>query len=197
MIEEQLFEADLTLTILLQLLSFYTRVTIQYDVEHNGDETPNDNTRTSDKENNNSNNNNTANGTKRRKKKKKKGNDDGGGLHDESGKAKFEGQLKEEAFKGIVLECGKPAIQARIIRESCITYANAQKQPHVADSIFYKTPIQRSDFVNAVEDPTAYQYDNSGTTKEDPYKKKAEEQRVSFLLDTGTQSSHDSGADII
>ena len=106
-----------------------------------GDETPNNNMRTSDEENNNSNNNTTANGTKRRKKKKKKGNGGGGGSHDESGKAKFEGQSKEEAFKGIVLKCGKPAIQAQIIRESCITHANAQKQPRVADSIFYKTPI--------------------------------------------------------
>ena len=93
-----------------------------------GDETPNDNTRTSDEENNNSNNNTTGNGTKKRKKKKKNGNGNGGGgLHDEAGKTKFEGQLKEEAFKGVVLECGKPAIQAQIIREACITHANAQK----------------------------------------------------------------------
>ena len=91
------------------------------------------------------------------------------------------------AFKGVVLECGKPVIQAWIIREACKTHANAQKQPRIADSIFYKSPIQRSDFVNAVEDPTAYQYDNSGTTKEDPYKKKAEEQRVTFLLKIQTQ----------
>ena len=91
-----------------------------------GDETPNDNTRTSDEENNNSNNNTTGNGTKKRKKKKKKGNG-GGGSHDEAGKTEFEGQSKEKAFKGVVLECGKPAIQAQIIREACITHVNAQK----------------------------------------------------------------------
>ena len=108
-----------------------------------GDETPNNNTRTSDEENNNSNNNTTGNGTKKRKKKKKKGNvgNVGGGSHDEAGKTKFEGLSKEEAFKGVVLECGKAAIQAQIMREACITHANGQKQPRVADSILYKTPI--------------------------------------------------------
>ena len=78
-----------------------------------GNEMPNDNTRTSDEENNNSNNNNTGNGTKKKKKKKKgNGENGGGGSHDEAGKTKFEGQSKEEAFKGVVLECGKAAIQA-------------------------------------------------------------------------------------
>ena len=38
-----------------------------------------------------------------------------------------------------------------------------------------------------MEDSTAYQYDDSGTTKEDPYKKKAEEQRVTFMLKIQTQ----------
>ena len=111
-----------------------------------GDETPNNNTRMSDEDNNDSNNNNTTttrNGTKKKKKKKKgNGGNGGGGLHDEAGKTKFEGQSKEEAFKGVVLECGKAAIQAQIMREACITHANGQKQPHVADSILYKTPIQ-------------------------------------------------------
>ena len=38
-----------------------------------------------------------------------------------------------------------------------------------------------------MEDPTRYEYINSGTTKEDPHKKKAEEQRISFLLKFQTQ----------
>ena len=91
-----------------------------------GDETPNNNTRTSDEDNNDSRNNNknTKNGTKKKKKKKKANG--GGGSHDEAGK-KFEGLSKEEAFKGVILECGKAAIQARTMREACITHANGQK----------------------------------------------------------------------
>ena len=149
-----------------------------------GDETPNNNTRTSDEDNNNSNNttnNTTKNGT-RKKKKKKKGN--GAGGHDEK---KFEGLSKLDAFKGVVLECGKPAIQARFIRDACITYANEQKQARVADSILYNTQLEASDFVNAVENPAAYQYQEGGATKENAEKKKAEEKRVDYMIKLQTQ----------
>ena len=92
-----------------------------------------------------------------------------------------------EAFKGVVLECGKSAIQARTMRDACITYANAQKQPHVADSILYKTPLETSDFVNEVENPAVYQYEEGGTIKENAAKKKAEEKRVDYMIKIQTQ----------
>ena len=155
-----------------------------------GDKTPNNDTRTSDKvyNNNNNNKNTTANGTKKKKKKKKRGNGGSDASEDNLGKVKFERQSKEDAFKGIVLECGTPVIQARIMREAYVSHANAQKQPHVADSIFYKSLLTTSDFVTAVEDPTQYKYDDAGTTKVDPLKKKAEEARVSFLIKFQTQA---------
>ena len=144
-----------------------------------GDETPDNNTRTSDEDNNNSNNTTNNNTKKRKKKKKKKGNGNGAGGQDER---KFEGLSKLDAFKGVVLECRKPAIQARTIRDACITYSNEQKQPHVADSIRYNTPLRTSDFVNEVENPAAYQYEEGGTTKEDAGRKKAEERRVDYMI---------------
>ena len=147
-----------------------------------GEETPNNNTRTSNEDNNN--NSNTTNNTKKRNKKKKRNNRNGGNGHDEK---KFEGLSKLDAFKGVVLECGKPAIQARTMRDACITWCNEQKQPLVADSIRYNTPLQISDFVNAVEDPTRYQYLDAGVTREDAGKKKSEERRVGYMIKIQTQ----------
>ena len=86
-----------------------------------GNETPPNNTTTSNETNNN---NTPGNGTTTTK-KKKKGNGGNGSTEQDNPKTKFEGLSKEADFKGVVLECGKPAIQTRLMRKACVSHANA------------------------------------------------------------------------
>ena len=53
--------------------------------------------------------------------------------------------------------------------------------------LLYNTQLEASDFVNTVENPAAYQYQESGATKENAKKKKAEEKRVDYMIKLQTQ----------
>ena len=54
----------------------------------------------------------------------------------------FEGLSKEDAFKGVVIKCRKPAIQSRDLPDPCWAYSNTKNQPQVADSIKYKKRLE-------------------------------------------------------
>ena len=66
---------------------------------------------------------------------------------------KFEGLLKEENFKGVVIKYGKSAIQSRLLRLAATTHVNAKNQPFVVNLITFKEPITVKQFVNTRENP--------------------------------------------
>ena len=66
----------------------------------------------------------------------------------------FKGLSKEEFFKGVVIEDSKLAIQARNLRDALWTHSNNKNQPRVADSIKYKKPLKKKQFVTAKLDST-------------------------------------------
>ena len=98
----------------------------------------------------------TTNGTATKRKncvinKKKKNKDKGNG---KPTGPPFEGLSKEEVFKGVVIEAGKPAIQARNLRDALWTHSNNKDQSRVADSIKYKKPLTKKQFLTAKLDKT-------------------------------------------
>ena len=97
----------------------------------------------------------------------------------------FEGLSKEEVFKGVIIEAGKPAIQARNLRDAVWTHSNNKNQPRVAGSIKYKKPLTRRQFVTVKLDPSNYMVDKddgSGDQFADPALKRTEELAVDHLI---------------
>ena len=83
---------------------------------------------------------NRVNNNKKKNKDKNKGKPTG---------PPFEGLSKEEVFKGVVIDAGKPAIQARNLCDAVWTHSNNKNQPAVADSVKYKKPLTKRQFVTA------------------------------------------------
>ena len=101
----------------------------------------------------------------------------------------FEGLWKEDDFKGVAIECGKPAIQSQNLCLACKTHANTKNQPLVADSIKFREPICSTQFFNAVIDPVNYMVMKSDniSLEENACKKKTEESRVDYQIRFQTQ----------
>lgn len=96
---------------------------------------------------------------------------------------KFEGLSKESNFKGVVIECRKPSIQAQNLCLTCKAHANAKNQPFVTDSIKFKEPIIAKQFVNTRENTVNYTVkSDDGSDKVDDEMKKIEQERVSHQI---------------
>ena len=123
-------------------------------------------------------NTNTTNGTATKRKNcvnnnKKKNKDKG-----KPTEPPFEGLSKEEVFKGVVIEAGKPAIQARKLCDAVWTHSNNKNQSHVADSIKYKKPLTKRKFITAKLDAANWMVDKddgSGNQIAEPALKRTEE----------------------
>ena len=102
--------------------------------------------------NNNTIINNTQGKDNNKKKKKKYGKGNRNGKQNTT-ETKFEGLLKEENFKGVVIKYGKSAIQSRLLRLAATTHVNAKNQPFVVNLITFKEPITVKQFVNTRENP--------------------------------------------
>ena len=97
----------------------------------------------------------------------------------------FQGLSKEEVFKGVVIDAGKPAIQARNLCDAVWKHSNNKNQPVVADSVKYKKPLMRRQFVTARLDPSNYMVDRddgTGGQVKDPALKRTEELSVDHLI---------------
>ena len=95
----------------------------------------------------------------------------------------FEGLSKEDAFKGVVIECGKPAIQSRDLCQACKAHSNTKNQPQVADSIKYKKPLQLDQFITAATDLSKWMVpDRNNGTKVNPDKKSTKEMKINYLV---------------
>ena len=119
---------------------------------------------------------NCVNKKTKKKKDKKKGKPTG---------PPFQGLSKEEVFKGVVIDAGKPAIQARNLRDTVWTHSNNKNQPAVADSVKYKKPLTKKQFVTAKIDASNYMVDKddgSGNQVKDPALKRTEEISVDHLI---------------
>ena len=95
----------------------------------------------------------------------------------------FEGISKEDAFKGVVIECRKPAIQSRNLCEACWSHSNTKNQPQVANSIKYKKPLDSNHFVTATLDSSKWVVPKTGGSEEvDAGKKRIKEMSVDHLV---------------
>ena len=97
-----------------------------------------DNTPANTTEGNGNNNNTTANNVSGKGTRKKKNNNKGNGNDRQMTTPKFEGHLKEDNFKEVVIKYGKLSIQSQILHLACAAHTNAKNQPFVTNSITFK-----------------------------------------------------------